>query len=803
MVVNQMIEEMMDEISKCVWSKGLDSAPTRPGRPRRYPLKTIISMIPVLVRMRGVARGARRGTEPPSGVSVKAIDDGYNQGVPIGGFGSGTIGRTYRGDFARWHLQVGKHIYEPSIPNQFHLRIDQEGTVFTQTLNPRSTPGHRLQHWKWGMDPKRATYHALYPRAWTEYDFEDHGVKLVCEQLSPVIPHNYQESSYPVGVFSWTIRNTSRRPVEVSLMLTWENAVHPLRKSEPSDYIRGSISESHAILELAHSREKGNCPVSFGIGATGKDAKLSLCEQFDTHGRGDAVWEQFAAQGCLDDEPFEESLKGRTFGSAVSAHVKLMPFEKKEITFSVAWDMPIMRFGKGRKWYRRYTKFFDTSGNNAIKIARLALDNWQEWDREIAKWQNSIISREWPEWFKSALFNELYYLVDGGTAWTAGKVEGDSTGDEEEHFAYLECYDYPFYNTYDVHYYASFALLRNWPELEKIIQKDFAKAILFNDPRERTILFEGSKVPRKPFGVVPHDLGMPFEDPWYLPNAYGAQDVSRWKDLNTKYVLQVYRDFVITGDKKFLEYCWPSVQVAMEYMDQFDRDGDGLPENEGFPDQTYDVWTMKGVSAYCGGLYLAAASAMIKMAKVMGDDKTAEKYRQVYERGRASFDEKLWNGEYFNFDSSGGKHSSSIMADMLAGLLYTHASKLERYVDSEKAAKSLSKIFEFNVMRIENGGIGAINGMRPDGRPDLSSIQSAEVWTGTTYALAALMIYEGLKEQAFRTAQGIYDVVYNKSGYWFRTPEAWTRDLRFRASMYMRPLAIWAMELALQMSKTK
>jgi len=38
-------------------------------------------------------------------------------------------------------------------------------------------------------------------------------------------------------------------------------------------------------------------------------------------------------------------------------------------------------------------------------------------------------------------------------------------------------------------------------------------------------------------------------------------------------------------------------------------------------------------------------------------------------------------------------------------------------------------------------------------------------------------------------------VTYQTKGYWFRTPEAWEIDGNFRASMYMRPAAIWAMEM--------
>ena len=39
---------------------------------------------------------------------------------------------------------------------------------------------------------------------------------------------------------------------------------------------------------------------------------------------------------------------------------------------------------------------------------------------------------------------------------------------------------------------------------------------------------------------------------------------------------------------------------------QFDTDNDGMIENSGYADQTYDSWTATGTSAYCGGLWLAA-----------------------------------------------------------------------------------------------------------------------------------------------------------------------------------------------------
>jgi non-lysosomal glucosylceramidase len=72
------------------------------------------------------------------------------------------------------------------------------------------------------------------------------------------------------------------------------------------------------------------------------------------------------------------------------------------------------------------------------------------------------------------------------------------------------------------------------------------------------------------------------------PNQFSWQNTNDWKDLNSKFVLMVYRDYVFTGkkDQTFLRYTWPAVQEALEHLRQYDRDGDGVPENDGYPDQT-------------------------------------------------------------------------------------------------------------------------------------------------------------------------------------------------------------------------
>lgn len=87
--------------------------------------------------------------------------------------------------------------------------------------------------WDWNLNGDNSTYHALFPRAWSVYEgnidtlniytsesiisfighlflFDagepDPALKIVCRQISPFIPHNYKESSFPVSVFTFTVR---------------------------------------------------------------------------------------------------------------------------------------------------------------------------------------------------------------------------------------------------------------------------------------------------------------------------------------------------------------------------------------------------------------------------------------------------------------------------------------------------------------------------------------------------------------------------------------------------------------------
>ena len=153
------------------------------------------------------------------------------QGAPVGGFGAGTFSRTYRGDFARWHLQGGVHKYQSVAANQFAMYQKSEGDAngVAQVLTADHPKGQALSSWKWDYPVGAGDYAALYPKAWFDYRWEKFPAHVYVEQFSPILPDNYKETSYPVAVYRWHAENPTNKRVTVSVLLSWENMLGWLR----------------------------------------------------------------------------------------------------------------------------------------------------------------------------------------------------------------------------------------------------------------------------------------------------------------------------------------------------------------------------------------------------------------------------------------------------------------------------------------------------------------------------------------------------------------------------------------------
>ncbi|XP_076828718.1 non-lysosomal glucosylceramidase [Brachyhypopomus gauderio] len=750
-------------------------------------------------------------------------------GVPLGGIGGGTITRGWKGEFCRWQLNPGMYHYKTVIADQFTVCLRRgDQTLYQQVLS--TDRPHTLQGWNWGFCGEYAFYHALYPRAWSVYHLPGQNVTLTCRQVSPVIPHNYKDSSLPVAVFVWHVENKNDYALDVSIMFTMVNGSgHRDDKSgghwnEPFHLEKEGESVSGVLL---HHCTPVN-PYTLCMAAREQsDRVISHQTAFKPEGTCSALWSDLISDGRLDSPagPSAPTQRGERVAAALTAGCSVPPHAHGSVEFSLAWDMPTMTFGsRERQHTRRYTRYYGNKGDAGPSLSHYALTHYTEWEEKIEEWQMPILQNSsLPSWYKSALFNELYFVVDGGTVWVELPEDTDVSGGlrskdggltaqphivkEYGRFAYLEGQEYRMYNTYDVHFYASFALIMLWPKLALSLQYDIAGSVVQHDPTERLNLMSGHFSPVKTRNVVPHDVGDPDDEPWLRVNAYQIHDTADWKDLNLKFVLHVYRDYYLTQDTQYLKDMWPVCQAVMETEMKFDKDGDGLIENSGYADQTYDGWSVTGPSAYCGGLWLASVCVMCKMAQLLSSDTVYERYRDILQRGSEAFDKLLWNGNYYNYDSSGRSLSNSVMSDQCAGQWFLRASGLGddefQVFPKEKVCRALKTVFDLNVMSFGGGKMGAVNGMRPEGVADRSSVQSDEVWVGVVYGLAATMIHEGMFEEGLHTAEGCYRTVWERCGMAFQTPEAYCEKGIYRSLAYMRPLSIWAMQLALDSLSTK
>jgi non-lysosomal glucosylceramidase len=771
------------------------------------------------------------------------IDDGPWHGMPLGGFGAGCIGRSSRGDFNLWHIDGGEHTFQNIPACQFSV-FESDGTsAQAYALATEAPENGSLSAWKWypasTATQSTGTYHALYPRSWFVYE-NVLQAQLTCEQFSPIWAENYQESSYPVAVFNWKAHNPTNAPITLSIMLTWQNMVGWFTNALKSPEVR-IRDDGSPVYEyqprLGDSQDNYNCitentenfscfcsrvvdddSVAEGDGswciATIKHPQFKVFYNtcWNPAGTGADVWETFAADGSLTNyQDATPALENTQIGVAIALRFTLQPGETLAIPFVLSWDFPVTEFAAGINYYRRYTDFFGRGGDHAWAIASTALTQYQTWYKNIENWQQPIIDREdLPDWFKMALFNELYDLTSGGTLWSAAS-ELDPIGQ----FAVLECLDYRWYESLDVRLYGSFGLLHLFPELEKSVMRAFARAIPHSDNHQRVIGYyytigaDTTTAVRKVAGATPHDLGAPNEHVWEKTNYTCYQDCNLWKDLGSDFVLQVYRDFLLTGadDVQFLADCWAGIVQTLDYLKSFDLDGDGIPENSGAPDQTFDDWRLQGVSAYCGGLWLAALEAAIAISDILltnhrGAEDTEElgqRYRVWLAQSRTIYQEKLWNGQYFRLDSESG--SDVVMADQLCGQFYARLLGLPDIVPSDRALSALQTVYHACFVKFCNGELGAANGVRPDGSAENpNATHPLEVWTGINFGLAAFLVQMGMQDEALKLTGAVVQQIYH-NGLQFRTPEAITASGTFRASTYLRAMAIWAIYLVIDAKK--
>lgn len=260
-------------------------------------------------------------------------------------------------------------------------------------------------------------------------------------------------------------------------------------------------------------------------------------------------------------------------------------------------------------------------------------------------------------------------------------------------------------------------------------------------------------------------------------------------------VVQVYREWLVSGDTRWLKDVWPAARRSLEFAWKYwDADRDGVME--GLQHNTYDV-EYYGPNTMCGSLYLGALRAGEEMARIVGDDEAADGYARLFKKGSDWTDQNLFNDRFYvqdvrpeaaenwparyrkqaagrgmddRFDWPRYQVGGGCLSDQLIGQWYATMLGLGYLYKRANVRKALLSIFKHNwrkdlhdhpaLFRLYAFGreAGLIVCTWPDGgRPGYPSMYADEVWCGVEYQVASHMMYEGFVDEGLSIVKGVRD----------------------------------------------
>lgn len=269
----------------------------------------------------------------------------------------------------------------------------------SKILHLSSRPKSSLPTWESKLDASKCTYTALYPRSWSEYDLSEYGIRLICRQISPVIPHNYKDTSLPCAVFVWQVENVGSEERKVSITFTWKNGTG-CKKQDLAGGAKVSTFDDEEACGAIISQNILDMPCNYHVGVLKSDdiTKTGVASKIDPNGSGGALWNDLKENGVpTDSKSDDKSVKdGKDVAIAVSAQKILKPGESSDIEFALVWDMPKVKFLKSNRWFTRYySKYFSDDLNAGEKILKYAFKNYSQWEQIIhEEWQKPILDDE-------------------------------------------------------------------------------------------------------------------------------------------------------------------------------------------------------------------------------------------------------------------------------------------------------------------------------------------------------------------------------------------------------------------------
>jgi len=712
---------------------------------------------------------------------------------PLGGIGTGTVSLSGRGELRDWEI-FNRPNKGKKLPYTFVAIYtkSESGPSVAKVLEACPPPPYTGSH---GFDRtvaqglprlKGARFRGEYPFAFLEFEDNDLPVKVSLEAFNPFIPLNEKDSGLPVAIFKYRIKNRSRKKCRVTVCASICNAVGYDGRSHVERQWEGFGQNLNQFVREGNIRGLKMTSSKYPDGDT-RAGSMALATDWERityavrweregwWGDIEAFWEDFSSDGKFSDlTEADPTPEGETDICSLGLMAELEPGQEVLLPFVIAWYFPI-RLNEWNKeepfWKKPIRNWYATQFEDAWDVARYALLNMERLEKETRLFHDALFSSSLPGFVLDAISSQAS-IMRTNTCFRADN--GDFYGFEGCSSSIGCC---PMNCTHVWNYEQAVAFL--FPNLERTMRKvDF----LVNTEPDGKMAFRTR---------VPTSTYMPWD---FHPAADGQMGC----------ILKLYREWLLSGDRCFLEELWPHAKRALEYAWKvWDLDQDGVME--GVQHNTYDI-EFYGPNTMTGTIYLGALLAASKIAEELGDGVSAQKFLDTYSKGRMKIDRELWNGEYYvqrcEDKEAKFQYGTGCLSDQLLGQWIAMVVGLGHILPEVHVRKALRSVFRYNWKKdlsdhINCQRIYAINGEAgllvctwpKGGRPKRALVYADEVWTGIEYQVASHMIYEGMIEEALTIVKAVRDRYDGEKRNPWNEVEC--------GDHYARAMSSWALLLAL------
>ena len=700
---------------------------------------------------------------------------------PIGGIGTGCIGLAGNGALVDWEIFNRPNKGGDNGFSHFAIKAERtDGSSDTRVLvadTDKDLSGTYNHGYGSGLRScsmqgfphfRCCRFTGEFPVATVEFIDGTFPGEVSLTGWNPLIPLDANNSGIPAAFFEIEVTNTTDSPVVYHI-------TGSLRNPSDSSVNETKVSAKGRFLLLRQTAYPSDSP-DFKELALATDSPDAGCQTYWYRGGWndglERYWRNLTEEKELSDRTY--TVPGHYDTGTISSGISLSPGETGTVRFVISWYVPNCRnywnpyietTADGAKRDVTWKNYYATLWNGAHEVASYALDNWDDLKSKTEAYRSSVFSSTLPEAAKEAAAScvavlkspTVMRLPDGtfygweGVNETTGSCEGTCT--HVWNYAYALCFLFP--------------------ELERTI-------------READFRYNQDEHGRMAFRMQ-------------LPPGRGRSGFRACVDGQMGGVIKTYREWKLSGDDEWLKTLWDKVKKSLEYAwsehnpDRWDRDCDGVLE--GRQHHTLDM-ELFGASSWLEGFYLAALRCAAEMADRLGDRESAEKYLCLFNKGKEYLDSELWNGRwyyqkidltddfvlspypdaegsYWNSESGEIKYQIGEGCEIDQCLAQWHADVcgIGGIFDKTKLRTALESLYRnnflpdmrshYNTFRLfaVNDEAGAIICSFPSGikAPAIPIPYAQESMHGFEYALAGLMIAEGMREQGLKIITSVRD----------------------------------------------